>query len=152
MHFRPASTEDAPTLSAIAHAAKAHWQYSHAQIEAWREELTVSPDMIAANRVYVAQVGEVIAGFFVLTPAARQWTLGHFWVPPSHMGCGIGRAMFSYASGIAAQGGAIELLIHADPNAERFYTACGAMRVGDVDAPIPGQPGRKLPTLIFRVR
>ena len=40
--IRPATPGDSAALSRIAHAAKAHWGYSAAQLAHWRDDLTVS--------------------------------------------------------------------------------------------------------------
>jgi hypothetical protein len=37
--------------------------------------------------------------------------------------------------------------ISSDPNAAGFYKRMGATQIGEVDAPVDGQPARKLPRL-----
>jgi GNAT superfamily N-acetyltransferase len=71
--------------------------------------------------------------------------LEHVWVDPSCHGQGVGRALVEHATNEAR--GVIAVV--ADPNAERFYIKLGAVRVGDVNAPMPGAPSRKLPLLEF---
>jgi hypothetical protein len=44
-----------------------------------------------------------------------------------------------------------ELHIDADPHAEAFYRSHGALRVGQLDAPIANQPQRVRPQLLLRV-
>ena len=86
----------------------------------------------------------------MLLPASSDcWQLEHFWVAPENMGCGVGRALLAHAVGIAASGGAQALAIDADPNAEPFYLACGALRVGAVAAPTEGAPSRARPQLLL---
>jgi hypothetical protein len=41
------------------------------------------------------------------------------------------------------------VFIDADPHAEAFYRACGALRIGGVAAPIDGQPQRVRPQLVL---
>ena len=43
------------------------------------------------------------------------------------------------------------LHIDADPHAERFYLACGALRVGAVPAPLEGEPQRVRPQMALAV-
>jgi molybdenum cofactor cytidylyltransferase len=62
---------------------------------------------------------------------------------------GIGRALLAHALATAARGGAAEVIVDADPNAESFYLECGAIRRGEVAAPIAGQPNRVRPQLAF---
>jgi len=64
---------------------------------------------------------------------------------------GVGRALVSHALQTASRGGASEVTVDADPNAEAFYLDCGAVRCGEVAAPIAGQPTRVRPQLTFQV-
>ena len=152
MHIRRAHESEAGLLSSIAFAAKGHWPYSPAQLLAWREDLTVTAEMVAACPAWVAEVDGEVVGFFVLASASPSWSLEHLWVLPSHMGRGVGRALLAQAARLAAEGGACGLAIDADPYAEPFYRACGAERVGSIAAPIAGEPQRVRPQLELRLR
>ena len=99
--------------------------------------------------IYIAELSQEHVGFFLLIPEGIQWKLEHFWMHPLHMGNGHGKSMLAKAASIAAQGGATALLIESDPNAEPFYLACGAKRIGELPAPIVGAAERMLP--IFRL-
>ena len=147
MHLRPAIPADAATLSRIAYAAKASWGYPEAELRNWKSGLTVRPETVQASPTFVAEVGGEIAGFYQLKSSASPWELEHLWVHPNHMRQGIGRALLRHAAGQAAEAGQTILAIDADPQAEPFYQACGARRVGAVPAPIAGQPQRVRPQL-----
>ena len=149
MQIRRAREGEAIALSAIAFESKAYWSYSAAQLATWRDELTVSPGEVSSRPTYVAVVEGRIAGFFMLAPATPNWRLEHFWVSPSCMGHGVGRRLLSDAATVAAEGGAAAIAIDADPNAERFYTACGAAPVASLPAPIEGAPDRVRPQLLL---
>ena len=58
----------------------------------------------------------------------------------------------AHALETAARGGAASVSVDGDPNAERFYLACGAERRGEIAAPIPGEPGRVRPQFAFALR
>lgn len=111
MHIRPAHERDAPALSALAFEAKAHWGYSAAQLAAWRGDLVATPRALASHPCQVAELGGEIAGFCLLEPAAPHWHVEHFWVRPSRMGRGVGRALLGHAAGEAARAGATALAI-----------------------------------------
>jgi hypothetical protein len=64
---------------------------------------------------------------------------------------GIRRALLAHAVNTACLAGASSIVIDADPNAEPFYVACGAVRQGIVAAPIAGDPARVRPQLSLRV-
>lgn len=85
-------------------------------------------------------------GFYVLDVTGETASLEHLWVDPPAMGRGVGRALFRHAAERAAGLGCRVLQIDSDPNAEPFYLAMGAVRVGTVPAPVAGQR-RELPRL-----
>ena len=143
MNIREAVESEAELLSALAMRAKAHWGYSDEVLEGWRAELAVSPQGIRARPTFVAMVGIEVAGFYSLSPLGRSWELDHLWVLPRFMHLGVGRALLSHALETAARGGAAEVTVDADPNAEPFYLECGAVRRGAVPAPLP---------FLFRIR
>lgn len=149
--IRPAKAREAAQLSDIAFASKSHWPYTPAQLAAWRDELTITEQALASGTVWVAELdgqhGPV--GFLVLLPAPRHWVLEHFWVVPLAMGRGVGRALLAHAVALARAGGAVALSIDADPHAEAFYLALGAVRVDAVAAPVEGQPTRVRPQLLL---
>jgi GNAT superfamily N-acetyltransferase len=142
---------DAIALSAIAVAGKAHWPYSQAQLKSWRSDLMVSANQISRCPTFVAKVDDLVAAFLVLEPGPTNWTLEHLWVLPDYMGRGIGRALLFHARDVAAAGGAEALTIDADPYAEPFYLACGAVRVGTIAAPIDGAPDRVRPQIYLSI-
>ena len=152
MLIRRAVEHEAGALSAIAMAAKAYWPYTPSQLEAWRDDLTISAELIASSPTYVAELDGEIAGFYSLIHEGQTWNLEHLWVAPSHMRRGVGRALLSHALGLAARDGAESIAIDADPYAEPFYVACGARRVGAVAAPVEGHPDRQRPQLLLAIR
>jgi ribosomal protein S18 acetylase RimI-like enzyme len=149
LNIRPALEGEAPLLSALAMRAKAHWGYSAATLEGWRSELDVSANDVHEEPTFIAMVGAEVAGFYSLRPSHASWELDNLWVLPEFMHQGIGRALLSHALETAARSGASEVTVDADPNAESFYLESGALRLGEVSAPIDGQPGRVRPQLAF---
>jgi GNAT superfamily N-acetyltransferase len=146
--IRRATASDAPALTAVAHAAKRHWGYPERWIELWKDALTITPDFISNNQVYVAFVNGEIAGFSALVVNEDEVWLEHLWVLPKHIGTGLGKTLFIHAAGVAATTGAKAMEIESDPNAEGFYKRMGAKRVGEVVSTIEGEK-RVLPLLAF---
>jgi GNAT superfamily N-acetyltransferase len=146
--IRRAAASDAPALTRIAHAAKRHWGYPERWIELWKDALTITPDFISNNQVYVAFVNAKIAGFSALVVTENKMWLEHLWVSPKHIGTGLGKRLFIHAAGIAATTGAKAMEIESDPYAEAFYNRMGAKRVGEVVSTIEGDK-RVLPLLAF---
>ena len=151
MVIRAARPDEAAELSALAWRSKQYWGYSSEVMRGWSAALHISAVDIAAHATYAAEEDGELVGCYALMKAQPAWQLEHFWVDPGRMGRGIGRALVEHAIGIARQGGVKSIAIDADPNAEAFYLACGAKRVGEIAAPIPNEPGRVRPQLVLEL-
>jgi GNAT superfamily N-acetyltransferase len=159
--IRAARPQDAGELSELAIRSKAHWGYDAAFMETSRDELTIPADQVVARRTYVAvsrgsdadpaaALGERwqrILGFGTIEGEPPAGELGMLFVDPSEIGRGVGSALFAHLSAVAREFGFHRLTIAADPNAEPFYLAKGAVRIGGV--PSGSVPGRTLPLLAF---
>ena len=124
--LRRALSEEAGRLSEIALQAKRHWGYPEDWINLWRDDLTITPDFITANEVYVADDGDDILGFCAVTLHEGKAELEHMWVRPEHIGTGLGRKLFTHVMERATALKAHALEISADPNAAGFYERLGA--------------------------
>ena len=146
--FQRALASEAPLLTELAFASKSHWPYSVAQLQRWAPALEVTPSEMAGCPTVTARLGDTVAGFYQLRSGAEgRMRLEHFWLLPAFMGRGFGQAMLANAAERARDLGAERLSIESDPHAEAFYLACGAVRVGEVAAPIEGADDRVLPVL-----
>jgi len=146
VQIRPATTDEAATLTAIAHAAKRHWGYPEEWIDHWKVDLTISPDFIANNEVFVAILHDKIAGCCALVINDTSAEIEHMWIKPEHIGSGVGRALFAHVRDRATELHLPVLELSADPNAEGFYERMGAVRMGGVRADMDGQT-RVLPRM-----
>jgi GNAT superfamily N-acetyltransferase len=146
--LRPARPDEAGVLTELARAAKAHWPYDAAFLEAVREELTIRPDDLARRLFVVAERDGEVLGFYGIggTPPAGELT--DMWLAPGAIGTGLGRVLWDHAMASAA--GYEYLDIDADPYAEGFYLRMGAERIGE--SPSGSIPGRMLPQLRVRPR
>jgi ribosomal protein S18 acetylase RimI-like enzyme len=149
--IRAARPEEAGMLSTIAREAKAMWGYSTEVLEAWKDQLTIAATDIGSRPVFVAEVDSLVTGLYSLARAGSEWELDNLWVAPAHGRRGVGRALLKHALLQARLGGAERVLVDSDPNAEAFYLKAGATRVGEVGAPIPGEPSRVRPQLAFAI-
>lgn len=147
MPIRPALPHEAESLTRIVMAAKAHWGYSAAQLDAFRPALEVPPGQLASEPAFVLETDGRAVGFYSLRFIDGRCELDNLWVLPAEMGHGHGRALVAHARRVARTLGVRELHIDADPHAESFYVHCGAVAIGTVAAPIEGQPGRVRPQL-----
>ena len=152
MRVRSANRSEVDQLNAIAMQAKAHWGYTAALLELWRESLCTAPESIEKWPTFVAEDHGKAIGFAQISPESETWELVSLFVLPAHMGRGAGRALLQQAGLTAQLAGQTGLHNDSDPNAEPFYLACGAVRVGTEVAPIPGESGRVRPQLHLHTR
>ena len=162
--IRAARPDEAAELSALALRSKAHWGYEQAFLDACREELTIPAEQVTARRTSVAVssagVEDVasdavvagpaggpgrILGFGTIEGEPPAGELGMLFIDPAVIGRGVGGALFRHLSATATELGFRRLTIAADPNAEPFYLARGAVRIGAV--PSGSVQGRVLPLL-----
>ena len=146
MIIRRAVTDEASRLTQIAHDAKRHWGYPENWLKHWQDDLTISPDFITANQVYVAESEGELLGFYALILGKERAELDHMWVAPAYIGTGVGKELFLHAMQRAAKENAAAVDILSDPNAEGFYRKMGAHRIGETVSEIDGE-ARALPRL-----
>jgi N-acetylglutamate synthase-like GNAT family acetyltransferase len=146
MNIRQASTEEAAALTRIAHDAKRHWGYPDHWMQRWDADLTITPEFIANNHVYVAEDGDRLSGFYALITKDQTAELEHMWVAPHSIGTGVGKELFLSAMQKAAELRVKSVEISSDPNAEGFYKKMGAYRVGETTSELDGEL-RVLPRL-----
>ncbi|MFD5431459.1 GNAT family N-acetyltransferase [Kitasatospora sp. NPDC127067] len=147
MEIRPARPDEAALLTGIALRSKAYWGYDEAFMAACRAELTVDAGVIERSATVVAEHGGQVLGFVSLSGGPPTGSLDQLFVEPESIGRGVGRALFEQARGLAVELGLRRLTIDSDPNAEPFYLAMGATRIGSV--PSGSIPGRELPLLVL---
>src|SRR6266436_1812637 len=146
VHIRRAEPAEAGLLTEIAHAAKRHWGYPEKWIREWKSDLTITPEFIVTNEMYVAPNGQEIVGCCALAFNGSSAELEHMWIRPEHIGAGVGRTLFLHVKQRAANLKIAALELSADPNAEGFYERMGATRIGEVRSEIEGKP-RVLPRM-----
>jgi N-acetylglutamate synthase-like GNAT family acetyltransferase len=141
MIIRPARPDEAAALSELALRSKAHWGYDAEFLARCRTVLTLRSDEIEDRRTVLAEEDGQVQGFYTLDDDE----LGNLWIDPAHLRKGVGRRLWDHAVGTARALGLKELFVVADPHAEGFYRAMGAVRIGEVPSEI--EPGRQLPQL-----
>lgn len=153
--IRRALPQDAPELTALAHAAKASLGYPAAWLDAWTLALTFTPEYVAHHTILVVEADDGIVGVAALEERGIEAELGHLWVRPDRQGLGVGTALLVEILALAARHGFDRLRIESDPYAVPFYVGHGAVRIGEAPAPVEGAADRVLPVLelpIFEAR
>ncbi|HUF09507.1 MAG TPA: GNAT family N-acetyltransferase [Rhodothermales bacterium] len=147
MKIVPAVPRMAATLTEIAWEAKRFWGYPDEWMEAWRDELLVTADVIQAHETWVAERSGRQVGFYVLRRLPDgSGAIDHLWVRPDSMRLGIGSRLLEHALDRAHAAEMSAVSIVSDPNAEVFYLRHGARRVGVETGTVCGRP-RELPVL-----
>ena len=144
--IRAAATDEADLLTRIALEAKRYWGYPEHWIKHWEADLTISPEFIRDNHVYVAEDEGEVRGFYALCVSGEKAELEHMWVTLACIGTGVGKELFLDAMERAAALDVRDVELTADPNAAGFYERMGAKQIGETDSPVDGLP-RKLPRL-----
>ena len=144
--IRPATSDEASTLTQIALESKSYWGYPEHWLKLWQQELAVSSEFIEKNYVFVFETGGEIRGFYALCINDSQAELEHMWVRPTDIGAGVGKELFLDAMERAARLNVGEVQLTADPNAAEFYKKMGAHQIGEARSEIDGQP-RILPRM-----
>ena len=157
--IRPAVESDARRLTEISFTSKAHWDYPPEFFTVWAGELTISPQYIAVNDVFVFVQKTVIIGYCSFVElqtdvycgevhlSAGFW-LEHMFIDPNFLGLGIGRALFNHLRKVCRQKGITQFNILADPHARNFYEKMGAKYQLDFPSSVPG---RTTPQLLYQV-
>ena len=96
---------------------------------------------------YVLEDDDGAIGFFSFRAIDGQPFLHDLWVDAPRIGRGFGRILWHAAIAFAAHADYDPFSIESDPNAEAFYLAMGARRIGTRISP---DSGRELPLLSYR--
>ncbi len=142
--LRPPREDEGAFLTELCLRSKAVHGYDATFIEMCRDELTVHPGM-PGREIAVAESGGTVAGMGEISVDGDAAVLEKVFVEPAFIGTGVGRVLFDWAKARAAWAGAARLSWDADPGAERFYAAMGAVQVGT--SPSGSIPGRFLPRM-----
>lgn len=128
--------------------SKGHWGYDAAFLEECRADLALTAEEIASSAVVVYENESDIAGYYRLLPVGDGVIdLDAIFVDPAAIGQGVGKRLWRHAVAQARQLGFQTMTIQSDPNAEGFYLAMGATRVGELESTVT--PGRMLPLLRY---
>jgi len=124
--------------------SKAHWGYDSAQIEAFKQELTLSSKDLDQCYSIVAVRNDKVVGFARVHTVALA-RLHDLYVEPEILGRGIGGNLFNLCVEAARRKGALDLTIDADPHTQEFYKRMGCLLDGEV--PSSSIPGLHLPKM-----
>lgn len=141
--FRTPTAADLPLLNKISWQSKAFWDYPEEWLKRWKENLTITEDILHKQSVLLAEHDNTAIGFCVISEAPAQFEVEHLWVLPAHIGKGYGKRLLNEAlSRFTSTNKPIH--VEADPNAESFYARQGFVTFDQVES---YPPGRFLPLM-----
>ncbi|MBW8635766.1 GNAT family N-acetyltransferase [Hoeflea sp. WL0058] len=149
--IRSGAPEDARVLTELSMRSKQSNGYDDAFMEACRDELAVTPDLLRAHRHWIAQVGNSVCGCVCLAvdDDGAQGEVTTFFVDPAWQRKGVGRMLWETLLTCARALQLEALYLDADPFAVPFYEALGFGKIKD--APSGSIPGRTIPHMRFRL-
>ena len=146
MNIRKANIKDSEVLTEISFSSKRYWNYPEHYFEIWKSELTISPEYIRNNEVFVLEDTDV-KGYYSVSNIKNEIELAHFTMSPGtwldHVfikpNC-IGKEYGKFLMGHLVEQSQIhkwsQIHILADPNSLKFYQKLGASYIKEVPSNI----------------
>jgi GNAT superfamily N-acetyltransferase len=155
--IRSAKQKEADHLTSVSFASKAYWRYPEQYFKTWQNELTITPEYIDENDVFVIENNGVIVGYYAIVELKKKievsgilidkgFWLDHMFVVPEYIGCGFGRLLFDHLQARCKTKGIESIKILADPHSRRFYEKLGCLYIKEIPSTIAG---RTTPLLTF---
>ena len=140
---------DAKKLTEIALQSKAYWGYPAVQIESWKEELTITPNMFEHIVIHKYLIDTEIAGFYILeNTQPHSASLAFLFVAPQFIKQGIGKQLVVHVIEYSLKNNYTFLKVLSDPNAAGFYKKYGFKVISQKQSSIAG---RFLPAMELRL-
>ncbi len=148
--IRPASSSDAEILTEISFESKRFWGYPDDYFNIWKDELTITPQYIEKNKVFIAEDNYDIAGFASVANLKQDlcfknfvvkegsW-LDHIFIRPKHIKKGIGTKLMESVFEYCRNNNIKKLSVFSDPYAKGFYQKHGARYIGESPSSIDGR-------------
>ena len=148
--IRYALPNESEQLTKLAFLSKSSWGYPKEMMEAWKEDLTITPEMIKNSISIVASINNQIIGFWC-RPKIKSEDIsnGFLFIRPDYMGKGLAKNLWRSISSELISNGIESFTIEADPNAVPFYLKLGALQIAEKESKII--VGRKIPILRFQL-
>ena len=147
--IRAPTIEELASLSELCLRSKAVWGYNEEFLEACRGELSFDQRDLHLTPIAVAEHSGKLVGVAQVKVIGNQADLLKLFVEPSALRRGVGRTLLAWATNVAREKGATQLVIDSDPGAAPFYRRMGAYDVGEARS--GSIPGRMLPKLAINL-
>ena len=147
VHIRRPQDRDCDALSALCFSSKQANGYDDAFMAACKDELTVTPEFLHENTMWIAEQSNQLVGCVSLCPMAQdhEKEISLFFVAPNMQRQGVGRVLWHCILNHTRDSQITTLILYSDPNAVEFYHALGFVQEGF--SPSGSIPGRVLPVM-----
>jgi len=134
MIIKPAHPSDSELLTNITKKSKAYWGYSGEQMDIWSEALTITEAYIETNSVYKLVLDNLIIGYYsFFYENENTIRLDNLFILPDYIGKGYGQLLMEDLLLRITAMKIKKIVLHADPNAERFYLKFGFTTTGRIE-------------------
>ena len=132
------STEnDHLILTEITKKSKAYWGYSEEQLLKWNSNLTITTAYINENSVYkLVNKNKIIGYYSYLEKENKTIYLDNLFILPEKIGFGLGTFLINDLIAKVKNKGVQSIVLHSDPNAEKFYLKMGFKKIGEFETAI----------------
>lgn len=128
---------DAKDLTNLTIRSKSYWNYGEKQIEAWREELTITEKDIRNNQIYKLVNDSSLIGFYGYElENEADIKLNYLFVDPNYIGKGFGKILIEDFLQRIKITKVNRVILDADPNAEKFYEKLGFRVIGKLKSSV----------------
>lgn len=148
--IRAAKPSEADILTDISFNSKKVWGYPDPYFEIWRKELTITPDYLDENTVFVFEINRLIIGYYSIVALKHDidtsgirvekghW-LEHMFIVSKYLKQGIGTKLFNHLRARCKTNHIHKISLFSDPNAKKFYEKMGCHYIKDSPSTIPGR-------------
>ncbi|MFC5047791.1 GNAT family N-acetyltransferase [Aquimarina hainanensis] len=140
MNIIKASHTDHQKLTTLTIRSKSYWNYTPAQIKKWRKDLTVSPEYILKNPVYMLYIAQELIGYYsYLAISKRIVKLDNIFIDSIYIRKGYGTLLMQDFISRIKQAGYQKIQLDSDPNAVNFYQHLGFIIIDRIETAIKGR-------------
>jgi len=137
MNIEKANKTDAKQLTELTIRSKSHWNYCKQQIEAWRNDLTVTSDYLIEKEVYKLTKQSTLIGYYSFFKISnKEVKLDNLFIEPRFIGEGFGAILMKDFLQRCKDLNFERVVLDSDPNAESFYQQIGFKRIGKLETSI----------------
>ena len=140
MEILEVSINDAEILTKLTQRSKGYWDYTPEQMNAWKDELTVTPTYIENHLSYkLVEFGRILGYYSLMHYEDKAILLDNLFIEPDTINLGYGTALLNHAMQVAKELGYNKMIVESDPNAKLFYMRKGFKEIGEKMTSIPSR-------------